>query len=202
MSRVAYVDCFSGVSGDMLLGALIDAGVSPAAIARGLRPLRLPPWRWTVSRVRRGEFMGTRVEVHSIGGHGNHGALAAVRARAKRAALPPGVARSAERVFVRLLAAEGAVHGRKVRHVHLHELEDVDTLVDVYGVVFALHLLGVSRVHASAVTTGTGTVMAHHGELPVPAPGTAELLRGAAGIALTAFFASFAAFSIFSSAST
>jgi len=187
--RVLYLDCFSGVSGDMLLGALFAVGASPRAVARGLARLRLPGWRWTIARVRRGAFVGTRVDVVARGaqahghGHAHHHAPSLVKRvmrEGARAGLPDGVAAEGARIIAALLAAEGTVHGATPAHVHLHELEDLDTIVDVYGVLLALRELGSPEVFVSPVTVGTGRVHAAHGDLPVPAPGTAELLRGPA----------------------
>lgn len=181
--RILYLDCFSGVSGDMLLGAMFDLGVSPRAVARGLAKMRLPRWRWTVSKVRRGAFVGTRVDVAASGhghAHGHHAPslVKQVMRGAHRAGLPDGVAAAGERIIAALLKAEGKVHGAMPEHVHLHELEDLDTIVDVYGALLAIHELGSPEVYASPVTVGSGKVRAAHGLLPVPAPGTAELLRG------------------------
>jgi uncharacterized protein (TIGR00299 family) protein len=113
--------------------------------------------------------------------HAGHGPslVKRVMQEAGRAGLPEGVATAGARVIARILAAEGKVHGATPRHVHLHELEDLDTVVDVFGVMLALHELGSPQVYASPVTVGTGRIHVAHGELPVPAPGTAELLRGA-----------------------
>lgn len=175
--RILHLDCSAGVSGDMLLGALIDLGVKPAVISAELRKLNLPKWSWTVRRVRRGEFHGLRVDVKARGNR--HGLIDAVLRQAPRAGLPAGVGDRGVRILRRILAAEAAVHGkRQIEHVHLHELEDLDTIVDVFGSVIALHRLGVERVFVGPVATGSGTVRAAHGVLPVPAPGTAELLVG------------------------
>ncbi len=176
VAKVAYFDCFSGVSGDMILGALIDAGCPPRAIARDLKRLSLPPWHWTIDRVKRGGFYGTRVEVKCS--KPPRRLLATVMRSATSAGLPAAVAVKGERIVRRILTVEGKVHGVAARHVHLHELEDLDTIVDIYGVLLALHQLGVERIYVSPVTVGTGTVTTQHGELPIPAPGTAELLRG------------------------
>lgn len=188
--KAVYLDCASGASGDMLLGAMFDLGASPRAVAAGLKRLRLPAWRWTISKVRRGAFVGTRVEVRGAGaahrrgaGHHDHGSrhaglMAAVLKRVPRAGLVPRVAVRGVLALRNLLAAEGKVHGVRAAHAHLHEVEDLDTVVDVFGTLLALEALGVERVDVSAVTPGTGTVHVAHGHLPVPAPGTAELLRG------------------------
>lgn len=165
----------------MILGALFDLGVPPSTVRKALAALDLPRWGWKVSRVRRGAFIGTRVAVAaepSRGSHGRHGLIARVLRRAPRSGLPPSVIRRGCGALRALLAAEGRVHGVRVEHAHLHEVEDLDTIVDIFGSLIALDRLGVDRVWVSPVTAGSGTVHAAHGELPVPAPGTAELLRG------------------------
>ncbi len=174
--RVACLDCFSGVSGDMLLGALIDAGAAPERIRTGLRGLSLPRWGWKVFRARRGRFVGTRVEVKAL--ERGRVSLGKMIARARRSSLPKAVKEKGEEALKRILAAEGKVHGVKAAHAHLHELEDLDTAVDVYGSLLAIELLEVRELYCSAVNLGSGTVETAHGRIPVPAPGTAELLKG------------------------
>jgi uncharacterized protein (DUF111 family) len=188
--KAAYIDCSAGVSGDMLLGALIDLGESgasrgkgfAASIARDLRRLRLPAWSWRVSLVRRCGFRARRVEVLPSGAAGRHGVriLGGLAARARRAGFARSVADRGAAIVARILRAESVVHGRRLAHVHLHELEDVDTAVDVFGTLLAVDRLGIERVFASAVTVGEGSVSAAHGRLPVPAPAPAELLCGRA----------------------
>ena len=184
--KILYLDCSSGVSGDMLLGALLDLGATGpggrgfvAAVAHDLGRLRLPPWSWQVHRVRRRGFAALRVDVRpkATRSHGSPSLIASLEMRARRAGLPPGVAAAGARIVGRILQAESAVHGRRLAHVHLHELEDVDTAVDVFGSLLALHRLGVERVFASPVTVGSGRVGTAHGDLPVPAPATAEMVR-------------------------
>jgi len=187
--KTAYFDCFSGASGDMILGALIDAGCPPDAITRPLARLGLPPWRLSTGEVMRGHFRGVRVEVVPSGGSGKrHGLLAAAVKRALKGGLPREVAEQGGRIIRSILAAEGRVHGAKSggvhgvhsEGVHLHELDDLDTVVDVFGAVLALRWLAVGPVYLSPVAVGAGFVSASHGTMPVPAPGTAELLRGRA----------------------
>jgi hypothetical protein len=178
--RILWIDGTSGISGDMLLGALLDLGATPSAVARDLGRLRLPPWTWRIHRVRRHGFAALRVDVRAKAGHARGGAgwLAALERRARGAAFPPGIAAQGAAIIGRILRAESAVHGRRIRHVHLHELEDVDTAVDVFGTLLALRRLGIDRLYASPVTVGGGRIRVAHGDLPVPAPATAELLRG------------------------
>jgi len=172
--RIACFDAFSGASGDMILGALIDAGCEPAAIRRALAPLALPPWRLAVARIRRGGFAATRVQIVRVGSAKWRG----VRGLAGRTQTAAGWRGRGNGIISAILRAEGKVHGVRAEHAHLHELEDLDTVVDVFGALAALDILGVGRVYVTNLVTGSGFVDAAHGRLPVPAPGTAELLRG------------------------
>jgi hypothetical protein len=172
--KLACLDAFSGASGDMILGALVDAGCPPQGIRRALSPLRLPPWRFRASRVMRGGFTATRVEVIP----GARARWAGVRGMASRNAGRPGWRGKGAAILASILRAEGRVHGTRAEHAHLHELEDLDTVVDVFGSLAALDILGIGKVHVMNLSAGSGTVSVAHGHLPVPAPGTAELLKG------------------------
>jgi pyridinium-3,5-bisthiocarboxylic acid mononucleotide nickel chelatase len=174
--RVAYFDCFSGISGDMTLGALVDAGVDPAAIQSAVGGLGLP-CELSFETVRRGGFRATFARVAAPHEHA-HRHLHQIEAMIDQAGLAPGQAELAKRIFRRLGAAESAVHGVPIETIHFHEVGAVDSIVDIVGAAVGLDLLGVDRIEASAVPTGRGFVRAAHGRMPLPAPGTAELLRG------------------------
>ena len=175
--RIAYLDCASGISGDMLLGALIDAGVGLDAMRRAIDSLELPGCRLTVDEVRRGGFRAARATVH-VEAEQTARHLADILRILGRANLTDTQKKHAETVFHRLAEAEAAVHGIDVEQVHFHELGAVDTIVDVVGAVVGFDLLGVERIVASPIPTGSGTVRISHGTVSVPAPATAELLRG------------------------
>jgi hypothetical protein len=176
--RIAYFDCFSGISGDMTLGALVSAGW-PAAEAEGL-PARLKLAGVTVSvgEARRGPFVATRVEVR-VEGRQPHRHLSHVDAILEAADLPAAARERARAAFRRLAEAEAEVHGSTVEKVHFHEVGAADALVDVAGAMVGLEALGIERVFASAPRLGRGFVNAEHGRVPVPAPATTLLLRGA-----------------------
>lgn len=177
--RCLYFDCFSGAAGDMLLGALVDAGVDVEALRARLASLRLPGVTLAVAEVRRGGLRGCQVTVGvpPADGHG-HRHLPQILALIERAGLPPPVVERAGRIFRRLGEAEARVHGVPIEQVHFHEVGAADALVDIVGVCAAIDLLNVERVLCSPLPTGCGTVTCAHGVLPVPAPATAELLRG------------------------
>jgi pyridinium-3,5-bisthiocarboxylic acid mononucleotide nickel chelatase len=175
---IAYFDCFAGASGDMILGALIDAGAEVSAIEKSLEAVGIALGQLTVSRVVRLGISGVHVEV---GGSSK----SAIRTLAEATRLFDGakldhqVGRVARGVFERLAAAEARVHGIAPEEVGLHEIDGADTIADVVGSAAALAQLGIDEVVCSPVTTGRGWVGSRHGPLPVPAPAALELLRGA-----------------------
>jgi len=176
--RAVYFDCPSGASGDMILGALVDAGVSLDALQAELGKLGLAGWRLGAREVRRGAFRATKVDVQVEGGaHHEHRRLGDIQRILEASGLAPAVVEGAVRVFRRLAEAEARVHGMSVDEVHFHEVGAVDAIVDVTGAVIALRLLGVEAVHVSALPIGGGFVDSAHGRMPIPGPGTAELLR-------------------------
>jgi uncharacterized protein (TIGR00299 family) protein len=177
--RIAYFDCFSGISGDMVLGALVDAGASLARVETELR--RLPVTGWTVraEKVRRGAVAATKVHVEA-GEHHPHRSLAEILGLIDAANFPPRIAERAQAIFRRLGEAEAKVHAIPVEQVHFHEVGAVDAIVDIAGAAVGFELLGVEWFAASALNLGGGRIEAAHGLLPVPAPATAELVRGLA----------------------
>jgi uncharacterized protein (TIGR00299 family) protein len=174
--KVAHFDCFSGISGDMTLAALIDAGVDAGEILQGVASLGLPV-RLEVTKVRKGGFAATLVRVEAAEEHG-HRFLADVEELLQRGSLTPGQRDLALRIFRRLAEAEAAVHGMPLEKVHFHEVGALDSLADIAGAAIGLDLLGVGRFTSRSVPTGSGMVQCAHGLMPVPAPGTAELLKG------------------------
>jgi pyridinium-3,5-bisthiocarboxylic acid mononucleotide nickel chelatase len=179
MARVVYFDCPSGASGDMILGALVDAGVDVEGLRAELEKLRVAGWRLRAREVRRGAFRATKVdvEVDRAVPHA-HRRLGDITAILGGSGLGPGVVATATRIFTRLAEAEARVHGSAVEDVHFHEVGAVDAIVDVTGAVLGLHQLGAEAVHVSALPVGGGFVDGAHGRIPLPGPGTAELLRG------------------------
>jgi uncharacterized protein (TIGR00299 family) protein len=184
--RIAYFDCPSGAAGDMILGALVDAGAPFEELQAHLA--RLPVSGYCLERreVMKGAFRATKVDVrvqadhgarHTGSGHPERN-LAAILDVIGASGLPARVQEDARRIFARLAEAEARVHGTTPDHVHFHDVGAVDAIVDVVGACIGLHLLGVTAVQCSALPVGGGTVRGPHGPIPVPAPGTAELLRG------------------------
>ena len=176
--KVAYFDCPSGASGDMILGALVDAGVSLDSLRAELAKLPLQGYRLTAREVRKGAFRATKVDVEVDATAHHQRNLAEILRLLEQSGLPGRVKADATRIFTRLAEAEARVHGTTVEAVHFHDVGAVDALVDVSGAVAGLHLLGVEAVHVSALPLGGGMVDGPHGKIPIPGPGTAELLKG------------------------
>jgi uncharacterized protein (TIGR00299 family) protein len=177
--RIAWFDCFSGISGDMTLGALQSAGWDAAALRSLPGRLHLEHVRVDIAPARRGPFAATQVQVHVEETRQPHRHLHHVAAMLDAAEIGPTVRERAKAVFQRLAEAEAAVHGSTVEKVHFHEVGAADALVDVVGSIEGLEALGVQSVHASPPVLGRGEVDSQHGRIPVPAPATALLLRGA-----------------------
>ena len=176
--KVVYFDCPSGASGDMILGALVDAGVSLDALRTELAKLPLGGYRLTAREVTKGAFRATKVDVEVDATAHHQRNLPEILRLLEQSGLPGRVKADAARIFTRLAAAEARVHGTTVEAVHFHDVGAVDALVDVSGAVAGLHLLGVEAVHVSALPLGGGMVDGPHGKIPIPGPGTAELLKG------------------------
>ncbi|MFQ5847620.1 MAG: nickel pincer cofactor biosynthesis protein LarC [Candidatus Methylomirabilales bacterium] len=176
--RIAYFDCYSGCSGDMILGALVDAGLSVEALRSEVAKLKLAGVDLRAEKVRRGAFVGTRVAVVTPPDPHPHRHLSDILALLEKSDLREGVVAPARRIFERLGEAEATVHGVPVERIHFHEVGAVDTIVDVAGAIIGLDALEIRDIYASALNVGGGKIHAAHGELPVPAPGTAHLLRG------------------------
>ncbi len=176
----AHLDCFSGLSGDMLLGALVDAGVKVEDIERPLQSLGVDGWRMRVGDKRDPRIGGTKVDVavspRTKQPHRHLSDIVEILDRAD--ALPDAVRATAREVFTVLADAEAEVHGTTRDHVHFHEVGAVDAIVDVCGVVLGFSLLGVTSITCAPIPLGSGMVVCEHGEIPVPAPATALLLRG------------------------
>src|SRR5271168_4018113 len=177
-ARIAYFDCFSGISGDMVLGALVDAGADLRAIEAELRKLGLEGWSISAAKVKRGEIFATHVKVATSEGH-HHRGLSIILQRIENAKLAPRAAERARKIFTRLAEAEAKVHQVPVEQVHFHEVGAVDSIVDIVGASIGFELLGIDEFACSSFDVGGGQVKTAHGLLPVPAPATAELLRGA-----------------------
>ncbi len=175
--KIALFNPSSGISGNMILGALLDNGLVLEDLVRGLGALPVTGWNITATSVKRGGLQGTHVEVIIPEEH-THRHLSDIVDIIQPSSLPPRVKFQALKAFQLLAEAEAAAHGIAVDEVHFHEVGAMDAIIDVVGSCLGLHLLGIDSVYSSAVAVGTGTVLCAHGVMPLPAPATARLLTG------------------------
>ncbi|MFZ5649519.1 MAG: nickel pincer cofactor biosynthesis protein LarC [Bacillota bacterium] len=176
--RILYLDCFSGISGDMCLGALVDAGADSRILEGNLRRLPLHGWEMKVTKKSSRGITGTKIDIIVTDGHQPHRHFTDIRKIIMESSLPDVVRVNSLKIFQRLAEAESKVHGVPADHVHFHEVGGVDSIIDIVGTALALYHLQIERVVCSPVPTGSGTVKTMHGLLPVPAPATAHLLKG------------------------
>jgi len=180
--KLAYFDCFSGISGDMTLGALIDAGCSPDLLREELASLRVPGWTLTTEKVWKNGMAATYVRVQTrvqTEDQQKHRSLTTILEILTNSQLAPSVRERASRIFQKLGEAEAHVHDAPIEKVHFHEVGAVDAIVDIVGSCIGFHALGIERFACSPLNVGGGTAKMAHGTLPVPAPATARLLQGA-----------------------
>lgn len=176
---VAYFDCFSGASGDMILGALLDCGLPLEALAADLALLAPGLVRLRAEKTLRGGIRALRVTVETLDElHPPHRSLETIRAMILGSRLPGRVKERATAVFTRLGEAEAAIHDVPVEEVHFHEVGALDAIADIVGAAAGLERLGVGAVFFSTLRLGGGTVKSQHGTLPAPAPATAVLVAG------------------------
>ncbi|MDZ4384401.1 MAG: nickel pincer cofactor biosynthesis protein LarC [Nitrospirota bacterium] len=176
--KIAYFDCFSGISGDMILGALVDAGVPFDRLKEGLSKLKLDGYTLTASTVLKKGIKATKVDVVIESPELPGRPLRDLREIISESALDLSVKEKSLSIIQRLARAEAVVHNCPVEEVHFHEVGHIDTIVDVVGAVYGLQLLDAGRVVSSPIDTGSGYVRMSHGVFPIPAPATAELLKG------------------------
>ena len=174
--RICYLDAFSGISGDMLVGALAGAGASTERIVEGLSSLQTGA-EFQFEKTMRCGVGATKFRVNAVETK-THRHLPHILSMIQAAELPQRVKTNAAAVFQRLGEAEAAVHQVPLEKVHFHEVGAVDSIADIVGACLGFELLGVEDIHCSAVNVGSGTVKTEHGVLPVPAPATAALLAG------------------------
>lgn len=175
--RIGYFDCFGGASGDMILGALLAAGLSVDALRSDLAKLGLRGYELSATEGPKQGFAATKVDVR-VTDSKRHRHLHDIVEIIDRSDLPAPVKDQSKQVFTRLAEAEAKVHGTTIEKVHFHEVGAVDAIVDIVGAVAGIHRLQLERIYCSAIPTGSGTVRCEHGLMPIPAPATAELLRG------------------------
>lgn len=176
--KIAFFDCPSGISGDMTLGALADCGVDLAAMQAGIDSLGYPGVKLVAEEVHRKGFRGLKVHVQHEPEKAHRHLHHIVEKIDASTVLTTAQKELAKRIFTRLGEAEAKVHGTTIRKVHFHEVGAVDSIADIVGSAVGLTLLGVDRIVCSPIPTGTGFLEIEHGRVSIPAPATAELLKG------------------------
>jgi uncharacterized protein (TIGR00299 family) protein len=175
--KLAYFDCFSGISGDMTLGALVDAGCAAEHLRSELRGLQVPGWELTAEKVWKNGMAATYVKVVTED-QSKHRSLSAILEILEQSQLAAGVRDRAGAIFRKLGEAEARVHDVPVEKIHFHEVGAVDAIVDIVGACIGFEALGIEKFACSPLNVGGGTAKMAHGVLPVPAPATANLLQG------------------------
>ncbi len=177
--RIAYFDCFSGISGDMTIGAFLDAGLSFGKLSKELSKLKIPGYRFARRQVRRGEIVGIKFDCIPSGKPRSHSSLKTIISTIEKSQLNDRVKGRAKKIFSEIAAAEAKVHGKaNAKDIIFHELGDVDSIVDIVGTAIAIDELRIDKVCSSKVSMGRTIVHSRHGNIPVPSPASLELLRG------------------------
>lgn len=174
--KVAYFDCFSGASGNMILGALLDVGLPLEELQTELSKLPFSGYQILVNKVQRKGLLGTHVEIKTQE-KSEHRHLSDILDLLDRSVLAPTLKEQAKQIFLRIAKVEADIHQMLIEEVHFHEVGAMDSIVDIVGSVCGLHKLGIERVYVSRFTLGRGFVDCAHGRLPLPAPATLALLK-------------------------
>lgn len=172
-----YLDCFSGISGDMFLGAMLDLGLSEEEFLNELNKLPLPNYEVEIKKALKGGITGTDVNIKAHEHHPHRG-LKQIYEIIDGSKIKPEVKQISKEAFYKLAVVEGGIHGKPPEEIHFHEVGAVDSIVDIVGACILMDMLKPCRVYASSINVGFGTVKCAHGVMPVPAPATMELLKG------------------------
>jgi uncharacterized protein (TIGR00299 family) protein len=176
--RIAYFDCFSGASGDMILGSLIDAGLSARLLREELKKLRLPTIHLKVKKVLKAGLSATQVIVEGKSEKKSHRNFKEIQRIVDRSSVETEVKEKSKEIFKRIASVEANIHRTQMEEVHFHELGGLDSIVDIVGSVWGIQQLGIEKIYVSKVNVGAGFVKCEHGILPVPAPATLSLMEG------------------------
>jgi len=176
--KILYYDCFSGISGDMNLGAMLDLGVDKDYLLEGLESLGIGGHELSVKRAERKGITGTKVDVIVKNEKSDHRNLKDIESIINGSDLSESVKKTSLDIFMQVARAEAKVHGKDIYDIHFHEVGAIDSIIDIVGAALCLEFLNVDRVMASPVEVGSGFVTCEHGILPVPAPATVEILKG------------------------
>lgn len=175
--KIAYFDCFAGISGDMLLGALVDAGVSWTFLKEQLALLNIDGFSVNLEETTRNGLRGKKVTVKSLNEQPCR-TLNDIVTILKNTSLEPRITNKAIQVFRTLAKAEAQIHNKTINEIHFHEVGAIDAIVDIVGSIVGIDALGIDKIYASALNTGRGFIKCEHGTIPCPAPATLEILKG------------------------
>jgi uncharacterized protein (TIGR00299 family) protein len=176
--KIAYFDCFSGASGDMILGSMIDAGLSPRLLREELKKLRIPTIRLNVKKVLKRGISATQVIVEGRSEKRSHRSLKEMLRIVDQSSIEAEVKKKSTEVFRRIASVEAEIHQKPMEEIHFHEIGGLDSIVDIVGAVWGFRQMGIDKLYVSKVNVGTGFVECEHGTLPVPAPATLALVKG------------------------
>jgi pyridinium-3,5-bisthiocarboxylic acid mononucleotide nickel chelatase len=174
---VAYFDCFSGVAGDMILGALLDVGIDVKTLKKELKKLPLTGYDITSKKIESNHITATDVTI-TVTEHQHHRSLSDILDIIEKSSLEPQIKKQSTTIFCNLGKAEAKIHNVGIEEVHFHEVGAVDSIIDIVGSVIGVSLLGIDTIICSPLPLGHGFVSCAHGLLPLPAPATVELLKG------------------------
>jgi uncharacterized protein (TIGR00299 family) protein len=178
--KILYYDCFSGISGDMNLGAMIDLGVDKDYLVRELNKLNLKGWELIAEKDQRHGIQGTKVTVKLTHKEHEHRHLSDIEKIIESSPLDRKTKDLSRKIFLKVAAAEASVHAIPVEKVHFHEVGAIDSIIDIVGAAICFNSLDIEAVYSSVIELGGGFVNCEHGRLPVPAPATAEIIKGLA----------------------
>lgn len=176
--KIAYLDCFSGISGDMFIGSLLDSGLSFNELKESLLTLPFNGFHLEMKREARNEIYGTRFTVRLDKNEQEHRNLKTIRKIIQRSRLSSSVKEKSVRIFETLAGVEGKIHNKPIEEVHFHEVGAWDSIVDIVGTVYGLERLGISSLFVSPLPLGSGFAETAHGRIPIPAPATIAILEG------------------------
>ena len=176
--KTIYFDCFSGISGNMILGALLDAGLNFNELKKKLKSLKLTAYSLQLEKVKKNGIAASYFEVQTSGRSSQHRNLSNIVSLINKSKLSASIKTKSIDIFTRLAKAEAKIHGVSVDKIHFHEVGAVDAIIDIVGAVCALEIMGIEEIYCSPLPVSRGYINCAHGILPVPAPATAELIKG------------------------
>ena len=175
--KIAYFDCFSGISGDMIIGALIDLGLDVNFLEKELKKLRLNKYKIEAKKIIKNGIAATKFDVIENKHNHEERYLKEINQMIENSKFDDEIKNKIKKIFHRIATAEAKIHNKPIDKIHFHEIGAIDTIIDAAGSVIGLKKLGIERIHCSKLNVGTGFVEFSHGKFPIPAPATAEILK-------------------------